>query len=233
MNLQTVVENCLKGLGYELVELDWRAGGQLCVFIEHAVAPGAVAVAANQASTEAAADATEAVAKVAAEGDDSGIKIEDCERVSHQLSHLLLVENIDYTRLEVSSPGLDRPLTKRADFERFVGADISIKLRFAFAGRRSYEGRLGSDTDGRFTLDLLDTAAGEKGGKVPAGKRVGKKAVGKKSVSGQAVDRQAVAHEASGADAIVASGVGSVASRRLTFALDEIERARLVPRFRF
>ena len=50
-----------------------------------------------------------------------GIALEDCERVSHQLTRLFAVEGVNYERLEVSSPGLDRPLKKEADFARFRG----------------------------------------------------------------------------------------------------------------
>src|SRR5690606_1710569 len=59
----------------------------------------------------------------------AGITLDDCEKVSRQLSHVLAVEDVDYARLEVSSPGLDRPLKKAADFERFAGAEVSVRLR--------------------------------------------------------------------------------------------------------
>ena len=56
----------------------------------------------------------------------------------------MTVENIDYERLEVSSPGLDRPLTKPADFERFAGAEVAVKLRAALGGafgiRKNFQG---------------------------------------------------------------------------------------------
>lgn len=73
-----------------------------------------------------------------------GVDIQDCERIGRQLSSLLDVENPiagEYT-LEVSSPGLDRPLYELDQFRRFVGADISLRLRAAFEGRRKFHGRL-------------------------------------------------------------------------------------------
>ena len=57
-----------------------------------------------------------------------GITIDDCVLISNHLSRLFAVENIDYGRLEVSSPGLDRPLRKEADFSRFIGEMIKLKL---------------------------------------------------------------------------------------------------------
>ena len=57
-----------------------------------------------------------------------GIGIADCERVSRQLTHLFAVEDIDYARLEVSSPGLDRPLKQARDYVRFTGSDVQVQL---------------------------------------------------------------------------------------------------------
>jgi ribosome maturation factor RimP len=79
------------------------------------------------------------------DADKGNITVEDCEKVSHQLSHVLTVENANYERLEVSSPGLDRPLKKRADYERFVGQEAAIKLRMPMPGaanRKSFQGVL-------------------------------------------------------------------------------------------
>ncbi len=71
-----------------------------------------------------------------------GIRIEDCELVSRQLSRVLEVENIDYKRLEVGSPGTDRPLKKAADFIRFAGERIEVKLRTAVDNRKVFVGIL-------------------------------------------------------------------------------------------
>jgi len=72
-----------------------------------------------------------------------GITLEDCAAVSRHLSRVLEVEGIDYDRLEVSSPGLDRPLCKPADFARFAGQKVDVRMRLADAGgRRRYIGLL-------------------------------------------------------------------------------------------
>ncbi len=71
-----------------------------------------------------------------------GVRIEDCEQVSRQLSRVYEVENIDYKRLEVGSPGVDRPLRNEADFRRFAGERVEIKLRESLDGRKVYTGTL-------------------------------------------------------------------------------------------
>lgn len=69
-----------------------------------------------------------------------GIGLEDCEKVSRQLTHLFAVEHVEYDRLEVSSPGLDRPLHGARDFERFVGAEVALQLLLPHQGRRKLRG---------------------------------------------------------------------------------------------
>ena len=72
-----------------------------------------------------------------------GVTLEDCAAVSRHLSRVLEVEGIDYDRLEVSSPGLDRPLRKAADFARFAGQKVDVRMRLAdVTGRRRYVGLL-------------------------------------------------------------------------------------------
>ncbi len=83
-----------------------------------------------------------------------GILVEDCQIVSNQLTRLFLVENIDYDRLEVSSPGLDRPLKKEADFVRFVGEKAQLKLRMPMAGRKNFVGIIVSSNEGILQLDV-------------------------------------------------------------------------------
>ena len=83
-----------------------------------------------------------------------GISLEDCERVSHQLTRLFTVENVDFERLEISSPGLDRPLKKAADFERFRGQKAQLKLRVPLNGRKNFVGILGELQDGMLQLDV-------------------------------------------------------------------------------
>ena len=117
MQLQNLIETTLDGMGYELVDLERAARGLLRIFIDFAPPHES----------------------------GRGIAVEDCERVTHQLAHLLTVENIDYERLEVSSPGLDRPLKKAADFARFAGQEALVKLRMPMAqanNRKSFQGIL-------------------------------------------------------------------------------------------
>ena len=83
-----------------------------------------------------------------------GISVEDCQAVSNQLTRLFLVENVDYDRLEVSSPGLDRPLKKEADFVRFAGQKVQLKLRMPLAGRKNFAGVIGAVNDGILQLDV-------------------------------------------------------------------------------
>lgn len=93
-----------------------------------------------------------------------GITVDDCAAVSNHLTRLFAVENIDYDRLEISSPGLDRPLKKAADFERFAGQEAQVRMRLPIAGRRNFSGvLLGVDVRGEAeeTVVLLQ---GEGGG---------------------------------------------------------------------
>ena len=71
-----------------------------------------------------------------------GITVEDCARVSNHLTRAFAVEGIDYERLEVSSPGLDRPLKRPEDFARFAGRKASVRLRLPREGRRRFEGAI-------------------------------------------------------------------------------------------
>jgi ribosome maturation factor RimP len=71
-----------------------------------------------------------------------GVRIEDCEQVSRQLSHVFEVEGIEYKRLEVGSPGVDRPLRTLRDFDRFVGERIEVRLNQAVDNQRIFSGQL-------------------------------------------------------------------------------------------
>jgi len=144
----------------------------------------------------------------------AGIRVEDCEQVSRQLSHLFTVENIDYDRLEISSPGLDRPLRQVRDFVRFASSRITLRLRQPFQGRRNFEGILTVEDEGRFGLELVEpenTTPRKPGAGRPAAKRAG-------------AARKAVKPGEQEAPATV---------RKLIFSLDEVERARLVPIVKF
>ncbi len=92
-----------------------------------------------------------------------GINVDDCALVSNHLSRLFAVENVGYERLEVSSPGLDRPLRTARDFARFAGQKAKVKLRVPVEGQRNFvgvlcnadEGKVGLEVDGHvLSLDL-------------------------------------------------------------------------------
>ena len=84
-----------------------------------------------------------------------GITLEDCAAVSRHLTRVLAVEGVEYERLEVSSPGLDRPLRKAADFERFAGKRAEVRMRTPDAGgRRKFVGVLRGASEGRVNLEL-------------------------------------------------------------------------------
>lgn len=84
---------------------------------------------------------------------EGGINIDDCVAISNHLSRLFAVENIDYGRLEVSSPGLDRPLRKEADFIRFTGETVKLKLRIPIQGQRNFMGVLRETNNGIIKLE--------------------------------------------------------------------------------
>ncbi|MCY1508421.1 Ribosome maturation factor RimP [compost metagenome] len=108
--LQQTVEQTVAGLGYDLVEVERSAGGLLRVTIDLPWTP--------PTSEDVAAGVPEPF-----------VTVEDCEKVTRQLQFALEVDAVDYKRLEVSSPGIDRPLRNEQDFERFVGAVIDITLK--------------------------------------------------------------------------------------------------------
>lgn len=118
VNWQLAVERTVSGMGYELVDCGRSAGGLLSVFIDRV--PG----------------------QVYPSGEGEFITVDDCELVTRQLQYVLEVEGCDYARLEVSSPGLDRPLRKVADFVRFAGVEVEVTLKRPFQGRKKYRGVL-------------------------------------------------------------------------------------------
>ena len=115
-----VIERTVQGLGYEVVDVERAPRGLLQVFIDRV--PG----------------------RVYATGPSESVTVEDCEQVTRQLRYALEVDAVDYARLEVSSPGLDRPLRRPADYARFAGLTVSLTLKIPFQGRKSYKGVLGS-----------------------------------------------------------------------------------------
>ena len=122
MSWQIAVEKTVTALGYECVDAERSSGGLLRVYIDNVPPEGA----------------TEPVF----------ITVEDCEKVTRQLQHVLEVENVAYARLEVSSPGLDRPLKRPADWQRFAGETIDLTLRQPFQGRKKWRGVLSASEAG-------------------------------------------------------------------------------------
>jgi len=103
-----------------------------------------------------------------------GISVEDCATVSRHLTRVLAVEGVDYERLEVSSPGLDRPLRKGSDFARFAGHRADVRMRTPDpSGRRRFVGVLRGAEAGRLSIELdghtigLDLADVERAKLVP------------------------------------------------------------------
>jgi ribosome maturation factor RimP len=85
-----------------------------------------------------------------------GITVDDCATVSNHLSRVLTVEGIDYDRLEVSSPGLDRPLKKEQDFARYTGQKARLRLRVPMAGQRNFVGVLRETRAGKVEIEVDD-----------------------------------------------------------------------------
>ena len=131
MALIDIVTTTVAGLGYELVELERSAGGLLRVTIDFPWQ----------------------------QDEERLVNVEDCERVTRQLQYTLEVEEVDYQRLEVSSPGIDRPLRTERDFERFAGEVIDLTLKAPIgaaaaqgqvaANRRKFRGTLEQAADGK------------------------------------------------------------------------------------
>ena len=84
----------------------------------------------------------------------SGITVEDCARVSNHLTRAFVVEGIEYERLEVSSPGLDRPLKRAEDYTRFAGQRASVRLKLPRDGRRRFEGLVVGVEEGAVVLEV-------------------------------------------------------------------------------
>jgi ribosome maturation factor RimP len=158
--LQEIVEQTVSGLGYDLVEIERSAGGLLRITIDlpwTAPVVGATTV-------------------------EQFVNVEDCEKVTRQLQFALEVDGAEYKRLEVSSPGIDRPLRHVQDFERFVWHTIDITLKAPMgaaangqvsANRKKFRGVLEKvvSTDQSVAWQISWTDAPE----VKPGQRVSKK----------------------------------------------------------
>ena len=235
--MAVMIEPVLGSMGYDLVDVEFGTGGLLRIVIDVA-------------------------------GGERHIQVEDCEKVSHQVGRLFMVENVDYDRLEISSPGLDRPLKKPADFVRFAGEKVTLRMRQPIEGRRQFTGVLrradgggeagveGAGNGGagpaqgranaaasvdRWVLFWSDEPAqvpGRKGGKGKGGVKGGFKGT-KTGKSGKGVAKAAVSARGGkvAGTAAAASDPGGLdeqpQGQLLEFTLDQIEKARLVPKLVF
>ena len=160
MALQQIVEQTVVGLGYDLVEVERSAAGLLRITIDLPWTPDAFAAGAVSA--------------------DRFVTVEDCEKVTRQLQFALEVDAVEYQRLEVSSPGIDRPLRDQKDFERFAGSVVDVTLKAAVgeaaqglvnANRKKFRGTLeraetADDAEQRWQIVWSDAPAVKPGQKV-------------------------------------------------------------------
>jgi len=110
--LEDILRPVVEGLGYEFWGLEFRSKGY------------------------------QSLLRVFIDDAEKGINIDDCEKVSRQISGVMDVEDpiqTEYT-LEVSSPGMDRPLFRLEQYQEFIGHQVQIRLRMAFEGRRKFQG---------------------------------------------------------------------------------------------
>ncbi|MDO5086108.1 MAG: ribosome maturation factor RimP [Comamonadaceae bacterium] len=156
MALHQIIDDTVRGLGYELVELERSAGGLLRVTIDFPWQPG-------QPPAEP-------------------VTVDDCERATRQLQYALEVEGVDYKRLEVSSPGIDRLLRHEQDFERFVGEVVDVTLKAPIgaeaaggrvnANRKKFRGALQHAENGGWQIVWRDEPAPAKPGQRVSAKRL-------------------------------------------------------------
>ena len=144
--------------------------------------------------------------------DGAAVTVDDCERVTRQLQYVFEVEGVDYDRLEVSSPGLDRPLRRPQDFARFAGREVDVVLRQPFQGRKKYRGVLqqGGDAgpEARYSIVLTPQPEPSASGRPGAPRRKAK---------------------AGGAGAAAAQVEGTATQSVLNFSPAEVREVRLVP----
>lgn len=188
----TLIESTVTGLGFELVDCERSSHGLLRVYIDRL----------PEQSYDSPGDL---------------VTVEDCEKVTRQLQYALETVDADYARLEVSSPGVDRPLKTPAHFARFQGEEIEIALKHPFQGRKRYTGVLCASPDG--TPEAIE--AGLAWGLILP------PAVPRQPVSRTAAKKKAKeeARAAALGEALPEQEVDQV----MGFTLDEIREARLVP----
>ena len=132
------------------------------------------------------------------------VTVEDCGKVSNQLSHALTVENVEYERLEISSPGLDRVLKTAKDFWRFRGQPVLVRLNTMVENRKRFDGVVSGVEEDEVTFLIAD---GEQSAK----------SIGKSGKAKKVVDK--------------AASAGSESDKTVCVNLSQIEKARLIPQF--
>lgn len=150
-----VVRSVAAGLGFDVTDIEHAAGGRLLrVFIDRP---------------------WDGITPYSASAADNGVTIDDCTLLSNQLTRVFMVEDFDYDRLEVSSPGLDRVIRREQDFPRFVGQRMRVTLRLPIDGRtRVLVGVLTAVAAGSLTVQVdnrahtVDISNVEKARLVPA-----------------------------------------------------------------
>ena len=183
MALQETIEQTVTGLGYDLVDIERTGGGLLRVTIDMPYLPNSLPDA------------------------EQFINAEDCEKVTRQLQFVLEVEGAEYARLEVSSPGIDRPLRSEKDFERFAGELIDITLK-APIGASASAGSTVSASRKKFrgTLERAEPVDGKAGWQIVWSDEPSVK-------PGQTVSKKKI----------------PAPLQALGFTLDEVHQARLAP----
>ena len=150
MAVQEIVEQTVTGLGYDLVEIERSAGGLLRITIDLPWAKPATELEKGSGSLPDLAP-------------EQFVNVEDCEKVTRQLVFALEVDGVEYKRLEVSSPGIDRPLRHEKDFERFVGHVIDVSLKAPIGA--AAQGQVNATRKKfRGTLERVQAVAGEAAG---------------------------------------------------------------------
>jgi ribosome maturation factor RimP len=187
--MQALIEATVAGLGYELIEVERAPRGLLRLTID---------------LPAARIDAGEL------------LNVHDCEKVTRQLQYALEVEGVDYARLEVGSPGVDRPLKKHDDFVRFAGEQVLVVLHETFEGRKRYQGILKApQVSGALTAQASEYT-------VVYAANASAKLIAKAQAEGKPLSK--TAQKKADADAVFAE---------LNFALHEVAEVRLDPTLSF
>ena len=149
--IRAAAERVARSEGLEIFDVEWKVGKQRFLRVTLDRPPKLVAPISDAAGQLGGPEGEEAG------GAERGVSHDDCQRVSQQLSVILDVEELvpgpGYV-LEVSSPGLDRPLKKGADYERFRGRLAKISTTEPVENERFFEGRLAGFMDGRVRIAL-------------------------------------------------------------------------------